>query len=120
MFGLFVNPMELIPILVVAFSGLGWWALVFGGGVLALVRALQWSRRTVAFDGRTLTFEEGVVWRSTRRVPSDRLQEVEIVRTLRHRLLGVSSLVVQTAADAGTEEVKLDVLGQQAARRLAR
>lgn len=93
--------------------------VVVAGLVLLLVlRALEWSRRTYSFDGSVLRLDEGLFERRVRRIPADRVQEVEVIRTLRHRLFDTATLRVDTAGGHGESELRLEVVGEARARRL--
>ena len=74
-------------------------------------RVLAWWRRTYAVEGGVLRTDEGVLSRRHRAVPLDRIQQVDVQRTLRHRILGVATLRVETAGDASGPEVALHVVG---------
>jgi putative membrane protein len=114
-FGVLVNPLELLPLMVLlAATGL-WRALPVVVLVALLVRGAQWQARRFSFDGTLLRLDEGVLQRSIRRLPVDRVQEVELVRTLRHQVLGVTTVLIQSAGDSGSAEIELNVLGRGAA-----
>lgn len=83
-----------------------------------VVGVLKWWRFTYAFDGRRLVIDEGVLTRKQRVVPIDRIQQVEMMSKLRHRLLGVTVLRVDTASGGGAAEVDLSVVAIAEAARL--
>jgi putative membrane protein len=85
---------------------------------LMALTVLQWWRRTWEFDGRSLVVDEGVLNRKHRVVPVDRIQQVNLRRSLVHRVLGVASVRVETAGGSGGSEVDLDVISLAEAERL--
>lgn len=81
--------------------------------VVLAARAVVWWRTTYSFDGRVLSVHAGVWNRTATRVPVDRVQQVEVVRTLRHQAFGVSLLRIQLAGGTQQSDVSLEVLGQR-------
>ncbi len=80
--------------------------------------AAKWWRFTYTFDGARLVIDEGVLTRKQRIVPVDRIQQVDMATTLRHRLLGVTVLKLETAGGTGGAEVSLSVVSTAEAARL--
>ena len=78
--------------------------------VLGLFRVLAWSRRTYALDEGILRVTSGVLARNEQLVPCDRIQQVNLLQKLRHRLVGVASLRVEIAGGGRGTGVELDVL----------
>ena len=78
----------------------------------------RWWRFTYAFDGVRLVIDEGVLTRKRRVIPVDRVQQVEMQSKLRHRLLGVTVLRVDTAGGGSDAEVDLSVVSVAEAARL--
>lgn len=78
----------------------------------------RWWRFTYSFDGDRLVIDEGVLTRKRRVIPLDRVQQVELRSKLRHRLLGVTVLRVDTAGGGGDAEVDLSVVSLAEATRL--
>src|ERR687889_1851907 len=87
-----------------------WWLLALGALILLAWSALEWLRRTWTLEGGALRLEEGVLSRKLRAVPFDRIQQVDLVRTPLHRLLGVATLRVETAGGGSAAEVDLNVV----------
>ena len=83
-----------------------------------LFGALKWWRFTYTFDGQRLIIDEGVLTRKRRVVPLDRVQQVELQSKLRHRLLGVTVLRVDTAGGGDDAEIDLSVVSVAEAERL--
>lgn len=78
-----------------------------GMSVLAgLVRYQLFSWRV---EGSTFVIEQGWIQRQRRVIPFDRIQSVEVVRRLRHRLFGVVELRIETVG-GGKAEGRLDAL----------
>lgn len=70
--------------------------IAVAGGVL-FGRA-AWSRRTWALRPRSLELHRGVVVQRATSVPYERIQQIDVERGPLERLLGLSQLVVRTAA----------------------
>lgn len=93
---------QALPLIVVLFSagtaGLGWqlWflAALVPYTVFAIVRTLTFRYR---FDEHELVILTGVIARNQRHVPYARIQNVDGVQTVFHRLLHVVDVKVQTA-----------------------
>lgn len=91
------------------------------GVVVAVVTVVgslvRWARfRWAVVDG-ALVIDQGILERRRRVLPVERIQAVEVVRSLPHRLLGVVALRVE--AIGGTEaEGRLDALDPAVAGRL--
>lgn len=101
---------QLIPAVVGA-SVSGVEALIpVGVALLVAGRYLVWWRRTWSFDGAAFRMDSGVLARSEVRIPAARIQQVEVVRGLRHRLLGLATIEVETAGGAGRSEIDLEVV----------
>ncbi len=84
----------------------------------SLVGFVQWLRFTYTFDGARLVIDEGVLTRKQRIIPLDRIQQVEVFTKLRHRIVGVTVLRVDTAGGGGSAEVNLSVVSVAEAARL--
>lgn len=101
---------DLLPLLVIALSsGRFVLVLVLGSAVVAALGALRWLRRLWWFDGRVLHLDEGVLVRNQRRIPVERIQHVELERSVRHQLLGLAAVRVETAGGTGAE-LRLDAV----------
>lgn len=98
------------PALVVAVS-VGRVAVVLALGLVVAVvsSVVSWSRRSWSFDGAVLHLDEGVFVRNQRRIPVERIQHVELERRLRHQLLGLAAVRVETAGGSGAE-LRLDAV----------
>jgi putative membrane protein len=79
---------------------------------------VRWLRFTYRFDGRRLVVDSGVFTRKRRVLPLDRIQQVEVVRRLRHRLFGLAVVRIDTAGGGGEPEVDLSVVSSAEAERL--
>ncbi len=77
---------------------------------VALFRILAWSRRTYVLHDDVLRVTSGVLSRNEQLVPCDRVQQVNLVQKLRHRLVGVASLRIEVAGGGRGSGVELEVL----------
>lgn len=95
---------------IVAFGSGGVRILLAAALVLGLARVVTWSRRTYALHEGVLRVTSGVFSRNEQLVPCDRVQQVNLVQKLRHRLLGLASLRVEVAGGGRGSGAVLDVL----------
>ena len=84
-------------------------------GLSALAGVVKYLRFTWQVEGTTLVIEQGLLERRRRVIPFDRIQSVEVVRGLRHRLFGVVELRVETVGGS-VAEGRLDALEPALAR----
>lgn len=122
-----IGPRQLVGAylpLVVLLSGEGLAALVVAAIVtaftvlLGVVRVLSWSRRTYEFTAGRIVERSGIVSRSERSLQVDRIQQVDVERTLLDRVVGTCELRLETAADGGESELELRVVSVEEAARL--
>lgn len=80
------------------------------GGFIALIGALSfigpilhYFSTTFMIEGDALLISSGFVWRKRRTIPLSRIQNVNVERTLWHRILGAAAVKVETAAGSKTE-----------------
>ena len=71
--------------------------------VLVVFETLRYLRFTYRIEGSTLVVEGGLLNRFRRALPLARIQSVDVVQKLRHRLLGVVELRIETAGGSSTE-----------------
>lgn len=113
-----VSSLRQLVALAVVSVGIGGPRLL--ASILVLQLGLQsagWWRRTYSFDGKVLRVDQGLLARNQELIPARRVQQVTMVRTLRHRMAGVAELRIETAGggDGGTA---LEVLSLGTASRL--
>lgn len=106
------------PLLFVFVAG-GVAAEVAGGmaALSAVAGVVRYLRFTWHLNGSALVIEQGLLQRQRRVIPLERVQAVELVRKLRHRLFGVVEVRVETVGGSGAEG-KLDALDGVSAERL--
>lgn len=96
---------------------------LFVAGIAVLFAAIgavaRWLRFRWRLESDALVIEQGVIQRQRRVIPLERIQSVESVRKLGHRVFGVVELRVETIG-GGTTEGQLDALDPQVAERLRR
>lgn len=86
--------------------------------VLALVvawRVLDWRRFTYRLADGVLVLEQGILQRSRREIPVSRIQQVDLRRRLRHRVLGVAVVRIDTAGGGAGAEVTLEAIAESQA-----
>ncbi len=110
------------PLLLVALVDQGgpFLVIIIAGGLLAAlaIEIVRYLRFDYRLAGTTLVVRSGVLVRRTRSVPADRVQQVTRNEKLRHRLFGVSELLVEVAGAGSEPEVKLSVVHAAEADRI--
>lgn len=111
---------QLVPVVLLVVAGrfpLGLAVLVLAASATAgLIRWLRFSWRV---EGGTFVVEHGMLTRQRRVIPLDRIQRVDLSRSIRHRLLGVVELRVE-AVGGREAEGRLEALAPQDAQALRR
>lgn len=87
------------------------------GGLGVLSSVYRYLVTTYGIQGGALVVKKGGVWKQERTIPLDRIQNVTIKRSIIERLVGVCSVVVETAAGLQTE-AQLSSLSQDDAEQL--
>lgn len=77
------------------------------GLVVILVRLAGWWFRTYTVTSGELVLDEGMLQKHHRVVPFSRIQQVELRQQLMARALGIATVHIETAADAGGTAVTL-------------
>lgn len=86
--------------------------------VAVLVRLVGWWFRTYTVTRGEVVLDEGVLQRTHRVVPFSRIQQVELRQKLMARALGIATVHIETAADAGSTSVTLRSLSVERAEAL--
>jgi putative membrane protein len=106
-------PQQLIaaPAAITLVSDAGLWqAMLILGAFVALnlaMNALVWWRFTYVILADEMRIESGVVSRTKRSIPWDRIQDVEVERGPLHRLFGLAKVKLETGG-SGSDEGALD------------
>lgn len=110
-----VIQVVVFPVLVVfassspsVFGGLQLFLLYAGVGLT--IRAVGHQRRLYAFDGETVRISWGVLARQQRTIAVERIQQIELRRSAVGRMLGLTTVRIETAASASEPEVELRVV----------
>lgn len=113
----------ILPIIAVAF-GAGPWGLMaaipLGLGIVGLgtlFSYLQWRRRTYTVGVQDIRVESGLISRSARSVPYERIQDVSLEQKLIPRLLGLVTVKFETGSGGG-EDLDLSYLSEAEGERL--
>lgn len=101
---LLVNP-QAVPMVVVLL------------GVFAAVNGVRYARFRWRLDDRQLVIEQGLLERKRRVIPLERVQSVDLVRRIPHRVFGTVAVQVE-AIGSGDTEGRLDAVDPDTARRL--
>ncbi|HEU4391490.1 MAG TPA: PH domain-containing protein, partial [Blastocatellia bacterium] len=106
-----------IPLLFVR-NKAGLFGVILVFGLLALGRALvRYFTFNYRIEGNDIITKHGIVERTERHIPLERVQEIRLEQGVLHRLLGVADVVVETAGGKGPE-ASLSVLSVAEAERL--
>ena len=101
-------------------SGRNWetWLmiLIIPYTIAAVVRSLSFRYR---FDADEMVVRKGWIFRSERHIPYARIQNIDAVQNVFHRLLGVADVRVETAS-GGEAEATMTVLPQEALEEMRR
>ena len=73
------------------------------GGIAVLAAVARYYSYTFAIHNGHLHIRSGIFVRQNRTIPLDRIQNINLQRTVIHRLLGLVDLRIETAAGIGTE-----------------
>lgn len=89
-------------------------------GLAAVVgwKVLAWRRFSYRLDHDVLVIERGILQRHRREVPVNRIQQVDLQRRLRHRVVGVAVVRIDTAGGGRGAEVVLEAIGDDASHTL--
>lgn len=111
-------PQALIPVALVAFGSGGLGLLVvlpilLGIGLIgAFFSYIAWKRLTYTVGEQDIRVESGVLSRSARSVPYERIQDVSLEQKLLPRLFGLVSVKFETGAGGG-EDLSLSYLTEE-------
>ena len=109
-----------LPIAIAVFAGGDRTQLFLAIPVLVgtLFSVVAYLRFTYRIEGGAVIVDEGVLTRKQRVVPLDRIQQVDVVAKLMHRLLGVVTVKLDTASGGQGADVDLTVVSKTEAERL--
>lgn len=101
----------IFPAVAVAFgTGISGWGLFIGFGVAvmiflvtALFSYISWKRLTYTIGAQDIRVESGVLSRSARSVPYERIQDVSLEQKLIPRLFGLVAVKFETGAGGGDD-----------------
>jgi putative membrane protein len=107
------------PIAVLSLARGAWLPMLAIAAALVVWQWLVWLRTSYGIGSDGLTVRSGIVWRSTQVVPPQRVQQVEVLRRLRHRATGLAAVRIGLAGGGSNAEVELDALSERDAEELA-
>jgi putative membrane protein len=73
------------------------------GAIAVIGSAIRWTRFWFRLEGRTLMIRGGLLQRWERTIQPARIQSVDVVQKLTHRLFGVVELRIEVVGGTGTE-----------------
>lgn len=88
-----VQRLALIPLLLLVLLALGWF----------VVRYAKWATTTFVVTTDRLIHRTGVISKSGREIPLERLNDVSFHSTLFQRLLGAGDLLIESAGERGQQ-----------------
>lgn len=83
-------------------------------GIRVVFAAINYLLTRYGFDHNQFIYRTGVIFKKERTIPLDRIQNVEIIRNLAHRILGIADVKIDTGV-AGQAEVQLSALRMEEA-----
>lgn len=107
--------------LIAVFASRAIWAIPLALVVLLAVTVVEWWRRTYQLVGDDIIVDSGILSRTRKTIPLEKVQAVAIDQPVIQRALGVQRVRVETAGSAGTE-LEMQAIGLEhadALRRLA-
>ena len=111
----------ILPLVATRAGGLGWHMVLpvaaAAAALLGLLAWLRWRQFRYGIGADGLVIEHGMIGRTRRTIPFDRIQDVDIERRPLHRLFGLARVRVETGA-AGRDEGVLDSVSLAEADRL--
>lgn len=111
----------ILPVIATRASGIGWWALVpamlAAAAMLGGFIWLSWRRFRYGVGPGGIVIEHGLIARTRRTIPFDRVQDVDIERGPLHRLFRLAKVRIETGA-GGKDEGVLDSVDLAEADRL--
>ncbi len=96
-----------------------WLPMLVIAAALVVWQWLVWLRTSYGIGSDGLTVRSGIVWRNIQVVPPQRVQQVEVLRQLRHRAAGLAVVRIGLAGGGPNAQVELDALSEQDAEDLA-
>lgn len=105
-----IGPRDAILFLFLIVSTGYWWLLLVGLVLALAASTLRWWKMTWSFDGTTVVVDKGVLQRSRREIPVNRIQQVELIRKLRHQILGMTTVRIETSGGSAHSEIELAVV----------
>ncbi|TFI56788.1 hypothetical protein E2493_18320 [Sphingomonas parva] len=110
-----------LPAGIAFMSDKGLWGALWVAGAAALVglsfQWLNWHRFRYGVGGAEIVIESGILHRTRREIPFERIQDVDIEQALLARVFGVAKVRIETGG-GGKDEGVLDSVGVDEAARL--
>lgn len=98
------------PVVLISVARSSWEILILFVGALVIWRVAVWSRTIWSLDEAGLVLRSGIFRRQVQTVPPQRVQQIEVRRGLRHRVLGLAVVRVGLAGSGEENQVELDAL----------
>jgi putative membrane protein len=84
------------------------------GSIAVIGSVIRWARFWYRLDGRTLVVRGGLLQRWERTLQPTRIQSVDVVQKLTHRLFGVVELRIEVVGGTGTEAALVALTPEEA------
>lgn len=88
-----------------------WLAIILGFGLFLIPAFYHLKQKLVRYTltPSTLEIDEGLISRTTRRVPLRRIQDVTVAATATQRLLGIGDVLIDNASEDGGKLILKDI-----------
>lgn len=106
-----------VPLVLLAIVGGEGGPLTFtivAGSLAVIGSVIRWARFWYRLDGRTLVVRGGLLQRWERTLPPARIQSVDVVQKLTHRVFGVVELRIEVVGGQSTEAPLVALLPEEA------
>jgi putative membrane protein len=104
----------LVLIVVVGGEGGPLTLTIMAGSFAVIGSVIRWARFWYRLDGRTLIVRGGLLQRWERTLPPARIQSVDVVQKLTHRVFGVVELRIEVVGGQSTEAALVALLPEEA------
>ena len=89
------------------------WGLALIGGPSLIYETIRYAMTRIRYEGDEIIVNRGLIFRSERHIPYHRIQNIDIVQNVFHRMCGVAIVKIETSSGSDAE-AELKVLSVSA------